>query len=126
LSWSAVLLLARVMTERRSEGGKAPGSAGARGVLEAGEAFGDEAFAPLADGVAVAVEFGSDVLIRRGVRLGGEQDDAATEDECLRGGTGADEVVFHYTPIHGSWLNQVELFFGVVARRFLRRGVYLR
>ena len=51
-----------------------------------------EAFSPLADGVAVAVEFGSDVLIRRGVRLGGEQDDAATEDECLRGGTGADEV----------------------------------
>jgi hypothetical protein len=30
--------------------------------------------------------------------------------------------VFHFTPIHGSWLNQVELFFSVLARRFLRRG----
>lgn len=30
--------------------------------------------------------------------------------------------VFHFTPTHGSWLNQVELFFSVVARRFLRRG----
>ncbi len=30
--------------------------------------------------------------------------------------------VFHFTPKHGSWLNQVELFFSVLARRFLRRG----
>jgi hypothetical protein len=30
--------------------------------------------------------------------------------------------VFHYTPVHGSWLNQVELFFSVVARQFLSRG----
>lgn len=30
--------------------------------------------------------------------------------------------VFHYLPRHGSWLNQVELFFSVVARQFLRRG----
>jgi transposase len=30
--------------------------------------------------------------------------------------------VFHYLPLHGSWLNQVELFFSVVARRFLKRG----
>jgi DDE superfamily endonuclease len=28
--------------------------------------------------------------------------------------------VFHYLPRHGSWLNQVELFFSVVARQFLR------
>lgn len=31
-------------------------------------------------------------------------------------------VVFHFTPIHGSWLNQVELFFSVLARQFLRHG----
>jgi len=31
-------------------------------------------------------------------------------------------VVFHFTPIHGSWLNQVELFFSVLARQLLRRG----
>ena len=30
--------------------------------------------------------------------------------------------VFHYTPTHGSWLNQVELWFGIVSRRVLRHG----
>src|SRR6185369_80722 len=29
---------------------------------------------------------------------------------------------FVFTPKHGSWLNQVELFFSVLARRFLKRG----
>jgi hypothetical protein len=29
---------------------------------------------------------------------------------------------FHFPPPHGSWLNQVELWFSVVARRFLKRG----
>jgi transposase len=28
---------------------------------------------------------------------------------------------FHYTPLHASWVNQIEMFFGVVARRCLRR-----
>lgn len=32
------------------------------------------------------------------------------------------EHVFHFTPLHGSWLNQVELFFSVLARKFLKRG----
>jgi hypothetical protein len=30
--------------------------------------------------------------------------------------------VFHFTPKHGSWLNQVELWFSVFARQFLKRG----
>jgi transposase len=30
--------------------------------------------------------------------------------------------VLHFTPKHGSWLNQVELWFSVLARRFLQRG----
>jgi hypothetical protein len=30
--------------------------------------------------------------------------------------------VFHLTPKHGSWLNQVELWLSVLARRFLTRG----
>jgi hypothetical protein len=30
--------------------------------------------------------------------------------------------VFHFTPKHGSWLNQVELWLSVFARRFLTRG----
>jgi hypothetical protein len=30
--------------------------------------------------------------------------------------------VFHFTPKHGSWLHQVEWWFSVLARRFLKRG----
>ena len=30
--------------------------------------------------------------------------------------------VLHYTPTHGSWLNQVELWFGIMTRRVLRYG----
>ena len=30
--------------------------------------------------------------------------------------------VFHYTPTHGSWLNQIELWFCIVTRRILRYG----
>jgi transposase len=30
--------------------------------------------------------------------------------------------VFHYTPTHGSWLNQVELWFSILTRRILRYG----
>ena len=30
--------------------------------------------------------------------------------------------VFHFTPKHGAWLNQVELWLSVLARRFLTRG----
>ena len=32
--------------------------------------------------------------------------------------------VVHFTPKQGSWLNQVELFFGVLQRRFLARGSF--
>lgn len=32
--------------------------------------------------------------------------------------------VFHFTPKHGSWLNQAELFFGVLQRRFLAQGSF--
>ena len=31
---------------------------------------------------------------------------------------------FVYTPIHASWVNQVELFFGILHKRLLRYGVY--
>ena len=30
--------------------------------------------------------------------------------------------VVHFTPKHGSWLNQIEIWFGVLSRRVLRRG----
>jgi transposase len=31
---------------------------------------------------------------------------------------------FHYTPTHASWLNQVEIFFGILVRRVLRHASY--
>ena len=31
-------------------------------------------------------------------------------------------VVFHYTPKHCSWLNQIEIWFSILVRKLLRRG----
>lgn len=31
-----------------------------------------------------------------------------------------DRFVFHYTPEHASWVNQIELFFSLLQRRYLR------
>ncbi len=31
---------------------------------------------------------------------------------------------FHFTPTHASWLNQIELFFSILSRRLLRRGIF--
>ena len=31
-------------------------------------------------------------------------------------------IVFHYTPKHASWMNQVEIWFSIVARKVLKRG----
>jgi hypothetical protein len=90
-SWLWVVLVAIAITASCSSGGKAPGPAGAWGILEPVQAAGDEAFAPLADGMAVTVEFGSDVLVGRVVRLGGAQHDAAAEGQRLGRGPGADE-----------------------------------
>jgi hypothetical protein len=33
-------------------------------------------------------------------------------------------VVFHYTPKHGSWLNQVEIWLSILVRKLLRRGSF--
>ncbi len=32
------------------------------------------------------------------------------------------KVVFHYTPKHASWLNQIEIWFSILARKVIRRG----
>ena len=32
--------------------------------------------------------------------------------------------VFHFTPIHGSWLNQVERWFGLITQQAIRRGSF--
>jgi transposase len=31
-------------------------------------------------------------------------------------------IVFHYTPKHASWMNQVEIWLSIMARKLLRRG----
>ncbi len=36
--------------------------------------------------------------------------------------SGCGRHVVHFTPKHGSWLNQIEIWFGVLSRRVLRRG----
>jgi transposase len=33
-------------------------------------------------------------------------------------------IVFHYTPKHASWLNPIEIWFGVLVRKVLRRGSF--
>jgi len=33
-------------------------------------------------------------------------------------------IVFHYTPKHSSWLNQVEIWLGILVRKLLRRGSF--
>src|SRR5712692_3917578 len=69
--WSSVLLVARLTTCSRSSGGKAPGPAGAGGVLEARQALSAEAFPPLADGVPVATQLLSEFLVGGRVVDGG-------------------------------------------------------
>ena len=31
-------------------------------------------------------------------------------------------VVFHYTPKHASWMNQIEIWFGILAKKVIKRG----
>jgi transposase len=33
-------------------------------------------------------------------------------------------IVFHYTPKHASWMNQIELWFSILARKVLKRGSF--
>ncbi len=32
------------------------------------------------------------------------------------------KIVFHYTPKHGSWLNQIEIWLSILVRKLLKRG----
>lgn len=33
-------------------------------------------------------------------------------------------IKFHFTPTHASWLNQIELWFSILARKFLKRNIF--
>jgi putative transposase len=34
-------------------------------------------------------------------------------------------IVFHFTPKHCSWLNQIEMWFGILMQKLLKRGNFL-
>lgn len=34
-------------------------------------------------------------------------------------------IVFHYTPNHASWMNQIELWFSILSRRFLKHNSFI-
>ena len=34
------------------------------------------------------------------------------------------KIVFHYTPTHASWLNQIEIWFSILARKLLKRASF--
>ena len=34
-------------------------------------------------------------------------------------------IVFHYTPKHASWLNQIEIWFSILVRKLLKRGTFI-
>jgi transposase len=33
-------------------------------------------------------------------------------------------IHLHFTPTHGSWLNQIEIWFGILTRKIVRRGIF--
>ena len=37
---------------------------------------------------------------------------------------GEPAIKIHFTPTHASWMNLVEVWFGIVGRQAIRRGVF--
>ena len=35
------------------------------------------------------------------------------------------KIVFHYTPKHASWMNQIEIWFGILNSKVIKRGSFI-
>jgi transposase len=44
--------------------------------------------------------------------------------ENFLAGTGK-SIIFHYTPKHASWMNQIEIWFGMLVKKVIKRGNFL-
>lgn len=74
----------------------------------------------------------SESLVRYVAALSGVTQDLGEKDRCgilhnkaSRSAFLSDashKIVFHYTPKHCSWLNQIEIWFSILVRKVLRRG----